>query len=290
MSSLKYLINKTFIEYRLTNKPIHKKMLIEMNCMGVYPRYHIITHKDKLYQYLKKEKFMPESYIIRDFKDMKNAAKDKMDSEDLWFFKLSRVDIKKGIVVGNMRELTNMYPNYMKKQIKQNSVLQREIKSYLVEGKKIVLRVFMLLVHDKFYFYKEGKIGFSKKYDQNNRNLYTHVTKLNSAVKKPNYNGDDTWSKHNLIYKNTFHQVKNIAKTISRVYQSNYKNHKKVILFGLDILVDPQLRCYLAEVNSRPGIYPKDKQFYYGLAKDVVNIYLNQNIPKSKRPNKWIRV
>ncbi len=222
--------------------------------------------------------FFPETYIIKDKNDIPSQFLNYIPTLDnLWIRKPKDQVGGKGISI-----FTNI------QQIEDNIILSKYITNpFLVNGRKFDIRIYVLVTGVKplkIYLGDEGQLNICiKEYNLTLDNLnerLVHITNhgyqskyenyipgidynsekgndwtiklLKNYFKKNNYNWDYVWS-----------QIKDVSiKTIisyqeKMVNQINkYKLNDRLYsqLFGFDILIDQNLKVWVLETNSNPGL------------------------------------
>ena len=159
-------------------------------------------------------------------------------------------------------------------------VVQKYLKNpLLLQGYKFDLRIYVLVTSItplEVFIYREGFARMStSEYALNSsnlKNLFVHLT--NSSVQKHNQNADNTTSdaiiggtkislrtlKQRLEnlgvdYKNIWEQICEIVvKSLVACQTEIPQNPNCFELFGFDIMIDSQKKCWLIEVNSSPSL------------------------------------
>ena len=257
--------------------------------------YKNIYNKDLLWINLKDFDFMPETYVINDKDDFDKVDSTKHGNNDIWYLKPTRMSQGKGIIVNKLNILKKQYPK--RKIVKQNFVLQKEIKPHLIDCLKFSVRGYLFLMYDKFYFYHETALVFASEKYNNGVNLFSQIT--NASYNKKNSGYDkrvDLFSNHPKLYDEAFPKMSNILKTVAKNYKGKLATDK-IILFGVDFLIDKQLNCLLLEINNNLAIITRGDQYkniFYPLVKDMVYLYANHHnieLPKKcKQDNGWTKL
>ena len=270
-----------------------------------------ITRKDLLYfnyqQFQKKFPkdftFIPETYIgLTNYDLLKDKFQNyTLNITNLWLVKPP--DEARGIGIKFLKNFTNDIDKY--------SIITRYLSNpHLINGKKYDLRIYILITgHSplKIYIYDEGIVRrASEKYsiDINNiDNNYVHITNVAinykkdiSNIKEDNKDNSIIWDfnqlkkyleKEGKNFDFIFEQIKDIAVkifiSITKIQrdaeedniQFNLNSQNLFELYGLDILIDENLKAWLLEVNLSPSIEAigeYEEKMKYKLLADLFNI------------------
>lgn len=236
----------------------------------------IIVSKNKIWETLVKcygrkhsSKLMPESYILNDMKEMDIFAKQFNPSDNDIYILKKNVQRKEGL------KLTRDYYEIISAYKDNYRVVQKYITNlYLINGRKINLRIYLLIVIknniNKFYLCKNGKcIYTNKKYNDNDLDFESNITSYNldMSVYNENPRNFDELKIH-IGAKNgvkLFNRIdlliKDITKCLSHsLYQSkNIYGCTSFQLFGIDVIFDTNLNPFLLEMNKGPDMSPRDE-------------------------------
>jgi hypothetical protein len=213
---------------------------------------------------------MPESYVLNNKKDMDtfierfNNSKQK---DEIYILK-KNLQRKEGL------KLTTEISDILEAASLNYKVVQKYMnKLYLINGRKVNLRIYLLVViqNNNIYLYlcRNGKcIYTNKKYNDNDLDFESNITSYNldMNVYKENPRSFDELKKYmnqenfDILFDNIYKNMEKICKCISKnLYQSN--NIRGTIsfqLFGADVIFDNDLNPYLLEMNKGPDMSPRD--------------------------------
>jgi hypothetical protein len=245
--------------------------------------------------------YMSETYILPyQSKKIKNKFLNYTPTKDnLWLIKPSSSSLGRGI---HFLKQSSDIPN-------NKTIISKYISNPdLIKGRKYDIRIYCLVTGInplKIYVYKEGIVRIAvEKYDLNINdldNLYKHLT--NVAINKKNKKfiendindneNSNIWSlsmlKEHMIRKGVnfnelFIKIQDICiKSILTMYSKEIKREKKYTiingnlfeLFGMDILLDKNMKPWLLEVNYSPSLSTVgnlEKRIKYKLFADIFNI------------------
>jgi len=254
----------------INNKSGNKYIFGVNGCDTIVSKNKIWESFVKCYGRKAASKLMPESYVLDDPNEMQIFRKNFNASSNEIYILKKNVQRKEGL------KLTQNFFEIIDASKENYKVVQKYITDlYLVNGRKINLRVYLLIIikNNKKYFYlcKIGKcIYTNKKYNDNNLDFESNITSYNldMSVYKENPR-----SFHELIeYINTnnkdgnklFNNIETLLKKVSlclskNLYQSKNINSSITFqLFGIDIIFDKNLNPYLLEMNKGPDMSPRD--------------------------------
>jgi len=292
-------------------KPIAFKSIKEFQKINHFPGTFHIGRKDKLWRSYSRMKslhgqkefnFLPQTFVLPQDMLFFKKAWDDCSSKPKWIVKPPASARGYGIkVIHKWSQVPKKRP----------VVAQRYVsKPYLINGCKFDLRIYVYVSsYDplRIYIFQDGLVRFATtKYSSSSKsfsNKFIHLT--NYSINKKNlsvYNTDDInnneessykWSLKTLwsyLYKNG-HDYRKVWQTIKDIatkaiicgeaavnsqlkqnLKSRYSCHE---LFGLDILLDNNLKPWLLEVNISPSLHSQsklDKSIKGQLVKDIFNI------------------
>jgi hypothetical protein len=216
---------------------------------------------------------MPESYILDDPNEMEIFRKNFNPSQNEIYILKKNVQRKEGL------KLTKDYFEILDGVKDDYKVAQKYIRNlYLINGRKINLRVYLLIIikNKKTYFYlcKIGKcIYTNKKYNDNDLDFESNITSYNldmSVYKdSPRHFNElieyiNENNKNNKDGNKLFNNIKLLMKKVSLCLSKNLYQSKNIggsitfQLFGTDVIFDEDLHPYLLEMNKGPDMSPRD--------------------------------
>jgi len=239
-----------------------------------------IVSKNKIWEslvncYGRKEasKLMPESYVLEDHNEMEVFRKNFNPSLNEIYILKKNIQRKEGL------KLTKDYFEIIDGSKDNYKVAQKYIRDlYLINGRKINLRVYLLIIikNNKTYFYlcKIGKCIYTKKkYNDNDLDFESNITSynldmtvyeesprhFNELIEYINENNKKR-SDGQKLFNNIELLMKKISLCLSKnLYQSkNIKSSVTFQLFGIDIIFDKDLNPYLLEMNKGPDMSARD--------------------------------
>jgi hypothetical protein len=218
-------------------------------------------------------KLMPESYVLEDPNEMEIFRKNFNPSLDNIYILKKNIQRKEGL------KLTKDYFEIIDGYKDNYKVAQKYIRDlYLINGRKINLRVYLLIIikDNKTYFYlcKIGKCIYTKKkYNDNDLDFESNITSynldmtvynesprhFNELIEYINKNNNKK-SDGEKLFDNIELLLKKISLCLSKnLYQSKNINSSITFqLFGIDVIFDKNLHPYLLEMNKGPDMTPRD--------------------------------
>ncbi|XP_068619528.1 tubulin monoglutamylase TTLL4-like isoform X2 [Battus philenor] len=288
--------------------------------MNHFPGTFHIGRKDRLWRNLQKlvSKYgthefgiMPKTYVLpHDMKLLKHDWEKHAANNERWIIKPPASARGTGIkVVSRWTQIPKKRP----------VVVQRYVtKPYLINGNKFDMRLYVLVtsIHPlRIYLYKDGLARFaSVKYNEelaflNDR--YMHLTNYSINRLSKNYTPNEDFAAcegHKWTLQTLFHYLKTernvdtdnlweslkdlVIKTIisgeasiSSLTKANITSRYNCYeLFGIDVLLDEELKPWLLEVNISPSLHsasPLDIHVKGPLVTTVLNIAQFQVPPKT---------
>jgi hypothetical protein len=229
-----------------------------------------LASKSRLATYMKnagRQEYIPRSYVLHDTADMQALDKDHVDG--------STYMLKKNLQRQEGNLITQDFAFIKEKAARDGYVVCQELlqNPYIVGGRKINLRVYMLIVVQegtcKFYMYRDGFMYYTPKmfekgsterdvnittgyidrkvYEENPltiQDLYRHLGSRKAGILQENIR--DTLSNLRQVYETHF-----IESNISLP-------GVKFNIFGVDIAPDENLKTTIMEVNKGPDLSYKD--------------------------------
>jgi len=296
--------------------------LLECDQAGIYfiiDNTDIMVAKDylaiSLYSYYGTDanKYIPKTWITHSEKSIQNF-KNEFNPSQLYIMK-KNIQQQKGIEILNKEfDILNLvnkhkddsYPYVVIQELLQNP--------YLIDGRKINLRVYVLLVkyNDEFriYVYDNGFMYYTaSRYIPNSLDPTVNITTgyIDREVyeKNPltiedfkNYLNDESRPltpietkirRYNMLSEYLMTNIRNLIRDVFRVFDNKLgngqklKNNIKFQIYGSDIAVDEDLQVKIMEINKGPDLNSKDKRdcaLKYNLIKDAfktVDVLDNDN-------------
>ncbi|XP_033764220.1 protein polyglycylase TTLL10-like isoform X2 [Pecten maximus] len=233
--------------------------------------------------------FVPETYRLDEAKDKEEFLKIYQDGE-MWICKPTGLNQGKGIfIIRSYDEIIKLLEErvHKKEQAQKGTkplmtrVVQRYINNpLLLDSRKFDIRAYMLIGSTVPFLvlYHKGYVRLCcTKYDTKDTSLMTHLTNQFVQKKDPNYKEnkeDSAWSmdkfndyvnqhiksqaniEHDWVYNTLTKQMQKIM-----IHCFNSVKHKLQArvgyfdLFGLDFMVDQDMKVWLIEVNVNPALH-----------------------------------
>ena len=256
---------------------------------------------------------IPMTYVLYDKNDVKRLIED-FDKEKLYILK-KNVQRQEGIkIINNLDEILKN---------KDGHILVQELLQdpYLIKGRKINLRVYVLVVckgkNFEVYAYKDGFMYYTKDFFKENsvesgpnittgyvdRWIYdvhplTHedfrkyldsdrsITETELRI----FNNGNKLS--NYVFTNIYDLIKNMFTAFYGKIGNGKKlhDHTSFQLFGLDVAIDNKLQAKIMEVNKGPDLGSKDDRdgnLKRGLIKDILRTV---DLVDNDSTNKFLKV
>ncbi|KAK7469563.1 hypothetical protein BaRGS_00036411, partial [Batillaria attramentaria] len=238
---------------------------------------------------LKMSDFVPETYKLDERNDRATFLNNYKDGE-IWICKPVGMNQGKGIFLLRSREeIENLLAERdARRETNKHStrppmtrIVQRYITNpLLLDGRKFDIRAYMLIASTVPFLvlFHHGYIRLScLKYDGNDTNLTTHLTNQFVQKKDPNYKDvkeDTAWSmeKFNDYINKNFADEKGteqdwvfntFTKQMQRIMLHLFNSVKHKLqckigyfaLYGLDFMIDTDMKVWLIEVNVNPALH-----------------------------------
>ncbi|KAK0065133.1 protein polyglycylase TTLL10 [Biomphalaria pfeifferi] len=248
-----------------------------------YERVTLLT-KGRLPR-LKMVDFVPETYKLDERTDREKFLNDYKDGET-WICKPTSLNQGKGIFLLRSREEINQLLSEREaksswtRQV-QMRIVQRYIHNpLLIDGRKFDIRAYMFIASTVPFLvlFHKGYVRLScQKYSQDDPNLTTHLTNQFVQKKDPSYkdNKEDTaWTmdKLNEYVNENIAKERNIekdwvfgglTKQMQRITLHCFNSVKHKLqckigyfdLYGMDFMVDADLKVWLIEINANPALW-----------------------------------
>ncbi len=247
------------------------------------------------YGYDKTLTMCPNTYVLYEKNDIRRLQED-FDSNKIYILK-KNIQRQEGLKISNNKD--EIFTN------KGGYILAQELLQdpYLIKGRKINLRIYVLVVCHKnkyqVYAYKDGFMYYTKDlFKQNSIEMGPNITtgyvdrwiydvhplthedfRKYLDSKRPlsvaEKNVTTNLSTH--VFNNIYELVKDVFKAFYGKIGNGEKlyNHMSFQLFGLDVAIDDKLNAKIMEVNKGPDLGSKDDRdgnLKRGLIKDILRI------------------
>ena len=264
-------VENELLTIKVKNNNLNKKYIFGINGCD------LIVSKNKIWESLvdcfgreNASKYMPESYVLHDKKDL-NLLKKRFKINDIYILK-KNIQRKEGL------KLTSDLNVMLNGSLENYKVAQKYLTNlYLVNKHKINLRIYLLIVikdgYKFFYISKIGKCIYTRKeYNDNNFDFESNITSYNLDMniykKNPRYfielfNYVNNNNQNAILLASNIHILMlNVSKCISTSISqsSNLKNTTCFQIFGADVIFDNNLNAYLLEFNKGPDMIPRDEE------------------------------
>lgn len=278
-----------------------KRYIFGINgCDTIVAKNHIWENLIKCYGRNEASTMMPESYILYDEREME-IFRDNYKYNDIYILK-KNVQRKEGLL------LTKDYNEIINGIYNDYKIAQKYIRNmYLVNGRKVNLRIYLLVIIDKgeikFYISNIGKCIYTKKeYNDSDLDFESNITSYHLDVsiykKNPRYfneliqyiNSKNGRRDGEELFKRIYILLKNVSRCIAgNLYQNNNISKEKITsfqLFGLDVIFDNKFHPYLLEINKGPDMSAKDDEdtkMKYKIQEDmfkrvgIINKFMDNN-------------
>lgn len=307
MSNKMFMVmRKALRDLNLTNHSISTAIKNDMCVYEIIKKFNVINRKDLFYLNMRNSNVVPKTFIIKNFEDFKKL---KVNNSTTWFLKPVNIERGDGILIGNIENIKKRYGSHINSNKRLNTfVLQREIKPHLIDGRKFSLRIWVLVINKQFYMYESALILMaSDRYDNDKSNIFAHITNSSLNKKRKGYNlnvikytnKQSYGQQYDLLYEKTNEKILTLIKKLKMNYRHKLPKTEKIVLLGVDVLIDQQMDCWLLEANYYPHIGtsgPRFEEFYYPCIRDIIYLYsqlYNIKIPRKNNRNKkhgWLKV
>jgi hypothetical protein len=272
------------------------------NSDAMVGKEYLFQHVLKKYGKEKTLTLMPNSWVLIDDKDYDRFL-NEFDSNNIYIMK-KNIQRQNGIKISNnisdiiqskKKDADENYPYVIIQELLQNP--------YTISGRKINLRVYVLVVRNKdksnLYVYSDGFMYYTAELFKKNsldnkvnittgyidRKVYEENPLTHSDLKT--YLDSDreyTPIEQQLIGSNkniseyVFNNIYNLITDIFSVFFDKIGNGKKLYnnikfqLFGCDVAIDENLQANIMEINKGPDLGAKDKrdsELKHNLVKDI---------------------
>ena len=250
--------NELYIDY------FKEKKIINIKYLGFLPNSDSFVSKNNLWNILRSTKYshiVPKTYLLDNYYDLENFKKDH--HKDKLYILKKNIQNKKGLklIQGNYNTIINTYNL-------ENYKLVQEFIFNTILDKQFVIRIYILAIKRlnqnkvNVYYNKYNKLLFAEKnLAQNNFKSKMLITNSkhnipenpkNLAEFKNIIKSFDT----NKIDTNKIDILLGIKYIITKQCENENKlfNFSQFQLFGIDIICDANLNCYLLEINKNPNM------------------------------------
>ena len=264
--------NELYIDY------FKGKKFKNIKYLGFLPNSDSFVSKNNLWNILRSTKYshiVPKTYLLDNYYDLENFKKDH--HKDKLYILKKNIQNKKGLklIQGDYNTIMNIYNL-------ENYKLVQEFIFNTILDKQFVIRIYILAIKRlnqnkvNVYYNKYNKLLFAEKnLAQNNFKSKMLITNSKSKMLITN-------SKHNIPENpKNLAELKNIIKSfdtnkidtnkidtnkmdillgIKYIITKQCENENKLFnfsqfqLFGIDIICDANLNCYLLEINKNPNM------------------------------------
>jgi hypothetical protein len=257
---------------------------------------------------------MPMTYILYENNDVKRL-KEEYEENKLFILK-KNIQRQEGLKICN--NLDDIIKN------KTDYVLAQELLQdpYLINGRKINLRIYVLVVCNKdmydVYAYNDGFMYYTKDlFKQNSLDFGPNITTgyidrwvydvnplthqdfreyLDKNTRDLTSVEESVKNKGIKLSKYVFNNINELIKKVFSAFHGKIGNGEKLYdhlsfqLFGVDVAIDENLDAKIMEVNKGPDLGSKDKRdgdLKKGLIKDILKII---NAIENDDNNKFVKV
>ena len=305
----KYFIPNYPKDFFIPNYPTYNELYVselsklkpnKLRYLAILPNADSFVSKNNLWNILRDTKFsyiVPETYLLDNFNDL---ARFKLNYQDNKLYILKKnIQNKKGIklIKDTPEKIIGEYYN------NDYKVLQEYIYNTVL-GKVFVIRVYILAIKRKeekveVYYNKYNKLLFAKEKINNLAiNNLSLITDSSCRNNPRNLRGllDLLESSDLLELSNNLANSEILSSNLNKVLlgikyiiekQSNnvLPNLVKYQLFGVDIICNNNLECYLLEINKNPNMlnYHCKEEFQEKniIKNDIINLVNNAKLNQS---------
>jgi len=231
-------------------------------CDNIVSKYNVWKSLNKYYGRKKASTITPETFLLDKRKDIKLASK-----QETKFILKKKIQRKQGL------KITSDIKDLKKGHKKDYLIAQKLIEPFLVNDRKINLRVYLMITLHKnkltAYFSNFGSCIYTKeKYDKNSDSFETNITsyKMTLDIYKENpltFNQLKTYlNDNNIDYTTLFDKIKNklslfLIAMKDQLGSKKFENNLCSQVFGIDFILDKNLEPFLLECNKGPEMKPK---------------------------------
>tara|TARA_B110001469_G_C9647287_1_gene327881 strand:- start:948 stop:1868 length:921 start_codon:yes stop_codon:yes gene_type:complete len=293
------LDNPIYNEFFIPDYPTYNELYINyfkgkkinnIKYLGFLPNSDSFVSKNNLWNILRSTKYshiVPKTYLLDNYYDLENFKKDH-HKDKLYIFK-KNIQNKKGLklIQGDYNTIINIY------NLENHKLVQKFIFNTILE-KQFVIRIYILAIKRlnqnkvNVYYNKYNKLLFAEKNLAQN-NFKSKMLITNSKHNIPE-NPKNLAELYNIINKsldtnkidtNKMDILLGIKYIITKQCENENKlfNFSQFQLFGIDIICDAKLNCYLLEINKNPNMSnfhsEKEKIEKHKIIKDMYTLVKN---------------
>lgn len=214
-------------------------------------------------------KYLPKSYLPYDSNSMSQFMNDFKEG-NLYIMK-KNMQRQEGIVISsNLNDILSK----LKEKDANFAIIQELLQNpYLVNGRKINLRVYVLLVLKNndysIYVYDDGFMYYTPKmFEKNSSDIDTNITTgyIDRKVYEENPLTHDDFKKFlgeqksQIIFQNIRNLIKDILEPYRKLLVSSqsFPNSTQFQIFGADVAINEDMTSTIMEINKGPDLTPKD--------------------------------
>jgi tubulin polyglutamylase TTLL9 len=290
--------------YDNTDMEISNMPKTKNNFYMVINKCDIFVGKNHLWNFLEqkyKEKvtnYLPKSYLPYRPESIAELKKD-YKSDKLYIMK-KNLQRQEGI------KITSSYDDLINNKDQEFIIIQELLQNpFLVNGRKINLRVYVLLViyNDKsyIYVYDDGFMYYTPEYFKKgsldiSRNITTGYIDRQVYVDNPLTHDDFReylgQSRSNIIFQN----IRNLIRDALQPYQDqliniqSFPGSTQFQVFGADVAVNEDMSALLMEINKGPDLNYKDERDGKLKKKLLRDIFVTVGVVESDNNNRFILV
>jgi tubulin polyglutamylase TTLL7 len=294
------LYDNTDMEIENMPKTINNYYMVINKCDTFVGKNYLWIYTNLFYPKDKVLSFMPNSYLTYDSKSM-DIFKNEFSSDKLYILK-KNIQRQAGIkIFGNYDDIIKALNND-----KEYIIIQELLQNpFLVNGRKINLRVYFLLVikDDDYsvYVYDNGFMYYTPNmFKKGSTDIDTNVTTgyIDRKVYEENPLTHDDFKtflgkeKTNIVFQNIRILLKNVMEPFRNtlVNMQPFRGSTQFQIFGSDVAVNDDLTATLMEINKGPDLNPKDERDGALKTKLMDDVFATVGVIKGDGNNRFIRV
>ena len=286
------------VESELKNMKIENKKIFAIEgCDNIVSKNNLWKILILKFGRKKASEIMPESFLKSEF----DIFLKQYDPKDIYILK-KNLQRKQGLL---LTKDINKIKYYINNDFK---IIQKYIHNpLLINNRKINLRLYLLIICHKnkvnFHFHKKGKCIYTNlDYKNNDLNPERNITSLNITNYIYNNRPESLDELEKFLGKNKYDLIMNDIIGITKLCclaiknnickSDNIKNSIRFQLFGLDYVIDNNLKSYLLEINKGPNMSyksGKDKELKSKIMSDIIYLLKIDEKPSNYK-NKFIKL